>query len=144
MNLANNNLRGTVPSSLYKLGFLRELVLTGNAVDVSFEGIAEAEKLINLHLDETNLNSLSGIGDAKGLQVLNVAGNNLEGTVPNDVFLLTSLKELDLGYNFLSGRLNNIIGAMTSLESLHLYHNQFTGRIPAALGDLTSLKVSTV
>ncbi|KAL3925428.1 MAG: hypothetical protein SGILL_000414 [Bacillariaceae sp.] len=144
LNLANNNLRGEVPSSLFKLGFLRELVLTGNPVDFSFGGIADAEKLINLYLDETNVNSLDGVGDAKGLQVLNVAGNNLEGTVPNDVFLLTSLKELDLGYNFLSGRLNNIIGAMTMLESLHLYHNQFTGRIPAAIGDLTNLRVRSI
>jgi Leucine-rich repeat (LRR) protein len=143
LNLANNNMRGTVPSSIFKLGYLRELVLSGNPVDISFEGIAEAEKLINLFLDETNLSSLNGVGDAKGLQILNVAGNNLEGTVPVDLYLLTSLKELDLGYNFLSGRLNNIIGAMTSLESLHLYHNQFTGRIPAAIGDLTNLQVCT-
>jgi Leucine-rich repeat (LRR) protein len=140
INLAENNLRGTVPSSIFKLGNLRELVLSGNPVVFSFEGIAEATKLINLYLDDTKLNSLDGIGNAKGLQILNLAGNNLEGTVPVDLYLLTTLKKLDLGYNFLSGRLNNIIGAMTSLESLHLYHNQFTGRIPAAIGDLINLQ----
>ncbi|KAL3925912.1 MAG: hypothetical protein SGILL_000089 [Bacillariaceae sp.] len=140
LNLANNNLRGAVPSSIFKLDLLRELVLSGNPVEVLFEGVAAAEKLIDLHLDDTNLSSLNGVGDAKGLQILNVAGNNLEGTVPVDLYLLTSLKELDLGYNFFSGRLNNIIGAMSSLESLHLYHNQFTGRIPAAIGDLTNLQ----
>jgi len=140
LKLPNNNLKGTVPSSIFKLGVLRELVLSENPIDVSFQGINEAEKLINLYLDDTNVNSLDGIGDAKNLQILNVAGNNLEGTIPFDLYLLTSLKTLDLGYNFLSGKLNNVIGAMTSLESLHLYHNQFTGRIPAAIGDLINLK----
>ncbi|KAG7362767.1 RHS repeat-associated core domain containing protein [Nitzschia inconspicua] len=140
LNLAENNLRGTVPSSIFKLENLRELVLSGNPVVFSFQGIADADKLVSLYLDDVIMNSLDGIGDAKNLQVLNLAGNNLEGTVPIDLYLLTSLKKLDLGYNFFSGRLNNIIGAMTSLESLHLYHNQFTGRIPAAIGDLVNLQ----
>jgi Leucine-rich repeat (LRR) protein len=140
LNITENNLRGTVPSSIFKLTNLRELVLSRNPVVFSFQGIGDATKLINLYLDDTQLSSLDGIGDAKGIQTLNLAGNNLDGTVPVDLYLLTTLKQLDLGYNFLTGRLNNVIGAMTSLESLHLYHNQFTGRIPAAIGDLTNLQ----
>ena len=140
LKLDNNNLKGTVPESIFKLTALRELVLSENPVAFTFQGIGQAENLINLYLDDTNLESLDGVGDAKNLQILNVSGNNLEGTVPFDLFLLTSLKTLDLGYNFFSGRLNNVIGAMTSLEALHLYHNQFTGRIPAAVGDLINLQ----
>lgn len=140
LNLTNNNLKGTIPSSIFKLQFLRELVLSGNPVDFSFEGIAQAAKLINLYLDNTKLNTIDGIGDAVGLQIVNVADNNLEGEIPFELYLLTSLKKLDLGYNFFSGRLDNAIGSMSSLESLHLYHNQFTGRIPAAFGDLTNLQ----
>jgi Leucine-rich repeat (LRR) protein len=140
INLAHNNLKGTVPTSIYNLKSLREVMLSGNPVEFSFEGIGTAVNLINLYLDDTKLSSVDGIGDAVGLQIVNLADNNLEGEIPFDLYLLKSLKMLDLGFNFFSGRLNNAIGAMSSLESLRLYHNQFTGRIPAAFGDLTNLQ----
>ncbi|MGK3751646.1 MAG: Leucine-rich repeat (LRR) protein [Bacillariaceae sp.] len=140
LDLSNNDLKGAVPASVFKLKFLRELTLSGNPVELTFEGIGEADKLINLILDNTNVNSVDGIGDSKNIQILNLAGNDLKGSIPLDLYLMTSIKKLDLGYNLFSGRLNNVIGAMTSLESLHLYHNQFTGRIPAAIGDLVNLQ----
>jgi Leucine-rich repeat (LRR) protein len=133
-------MRGSVPTSIFKLPQLRELVLSGNTVDFSFEGIAQADNLVTLYLDSTNVRSITGIGSAPNLQTVNLADNQLQGEVPNDIFFLTTLKKLDLGYNAFSGQLHNVIGALTSLESLHLYHNQFTGRLPAGLGDLTNLQ----
>mmetsp|Transcript_48680 Transcript_48680/g.55180 ORF Transcript_48680/g.55180 Transcript_48680/m.55180 type:complete len:2664 (+) Transcript_48680:160-8151(+) len=140
LDFSNNNLKGVVPASVFKLKFLRDLILSGNPVEFAFEGISEAEKLINLFLDNTNLDSVAGIGESKNIQILNLADNDLDGTIPLDLYLMTSLKKLNLGYNSFSGRLNNMIGAMTSLESLQLYHNQFTGRIPAAIGELVNLQ----
>mmetsp|Transcript_36712 Transcript_36712/g.88748 ORF Transcript_36712/g.88748 Transcript_36712/m.88748 type:complete len:2674 (+) Transcript_36712:708-8729(+) len=140
INLRNNGMRGSVPTSIFKLPQLRELILSGNAVDFSFEGISQANNLVTLYLDNTSVRSVSGVGSAPNLQTINLADNQLEGEVPSEIFFLTTLKKLDLGYNAFNGQLHNVIGALTSLESLHLYHNQFTGRLPAGLGDLTNLQ----
>ncbi|VEU40520.1 unnamed protein product [Pseudo-nitzschia multistriata] len=140
INLSNNNLKGTIPQSVFKLNFLRELRLSGNPVELTFESIGEATRLINLFLDKINIKTLEGIGNGLNLQILNLADNNLDGTVPDDLYRISSLKKLDLGYNLFSGALKDVIGGLKSLESLHLYHNQFTGRIPATIGDLVNLE----
>jgi len=141
LNLKENNLKGTIPQSVFQLSSLRELILSGNAVQLTFEGISLAEKLIDLHLDETNIDSLLGVGESPNLQILNVAGNNLGGAIPSDIYRIPTLKKLNLGHNSFSGSLDDVIGGIKSLESLILYHNQFTGRIPASIGDLVNLEI---
>ena len=141
LNLKENNLKGTVPQSVFQLQFLRELILSGNPVQLTFEGISSAEKLVDLHLDDTNIDSILGVGESPNLQILNVAGNNLGGAVPSDIYRIPALKKLNLGHNSFSGSLDSVIGGLKSLESLILYHNNFTGRIPASIGDLVNLEV---
>ena len=139
--LPKNNLKGVVPQSVFQLQSLRKLTLSGNAIKLTFEGISFAEKLIELALDDTNIETLQGISNSVNLQILNLAGNNLEGTIPSDIYETTTLKTINLGHNSLSGKLDNLIGRLGSLESLILYHNKFTGIIPASIGKLVNLEV---
>ena len=141
LDLSNNNLMGVVPQSVFQLQFLRKLVLSGNPIKLTLEGIGFAGKLIELSLDGTNTDSLQGLRDSVNLQILNVADNNLRGNIPDDIYRTTTLKRINLGHNSFSGQLNDLIEGLKSLESLVLYHNQFTGRIPAAIGDLVNLEV---
>jgi Leucine-rich repeat (LRR) protein len=141
IDLRYNNLKGTVPQSIFRLTSLRDLILSGNPVKLTFEGITTAERLINLHVENTNIDSLDWIGSARNLQVLNAADNNIEGTVPDDIYKITTLKTLNLGHNAFSGPLGDLIGGLKSLEFLLLYHNNFAGNIPAAIGDMTNLQV---
>eukprot|EP00533_Pseudo-nitzschia_delicatissima_P004848 CAMPEP_0116113460 /NCGR_PEP_ID=MMETSP0327-20121206/19520_1 /TAXON_ID=44447 /ORGANISM="Pseudo-nitzschia delicatissima, Strain B596" /LENGTH=2649 /DNA_ID=CAMNT_0003606819 /DNA_START=275 /DNA_END=8224 /DNA_ORIENTATION=- len=141
LNLANNNLVGSLPQSVFELQNLRSLVVSGNSIELSFGSIGSAGKLIELGLENTNIASLQGIGQNSNLQILNVADNNLGGTVPDAIYRLKTLKTLNLGHNSFSGELSDVIGGLTSLESLILYHNEFTGRVPAAIGDLVNLEV---
>ena len=138
--LTDNGLQGTVPTTVFKLPQLNELILTNNIVAFNFSGIADAKTLTTLVLNYTNLDTIAGIGSAPNLATLDLADNNLKGAIPNELYLLSDLRELNLGYNQLSGKLPNLIGALTSLEVLRLYHNNFEGRIPAALADLTNLQ----
>lgn len=140
IDLTDNGLQGTVPSSIFKLPQLNELVLSKNSLSIEFAGIEGATGLTTLKLDDTNLDSITGLGGAPNLASLYLADNNLQGEIPYELYLLSDLRELDLGYNQLSGKIPNLVGALTSLEVLRLYHNKFTGRIPAALGDLTNLQ----
>lgn len=141
LDISSNNLKGTIPQSVFQLKSLRKLALSTNPIRLTFEGISAAEKLIELHLDNTNIDTLQGIGESVNLQVLNVADNILGGAVPDDIYRITTLKKINLGHNSFSGQLKDVIGGMKSLESLLLYHNQFTGRIPATIGDLVNLEV---
>jgi hypothetical protein len=68
-------------------------------------------------------------------------GNGLVGTLPTDLFLLTSVRLLDVGANDLTGTIPTEIGFMTSLTKLSLATNKgFTGMLPTELGRLTMLE----
>ncbi|KAI4333052.1 hypothetical protein L6164_017906 [Bauhinia variegata] len=67
-------------------------------------------------------------------------GQNLQGTLPRDLFRLPYLQELDLEFNQLFGSLPKELGNLVQLESLFLTSNNFTGEIPATFAKLTALR----
>lgn len=66
--------------------------------------------------------------------------NGLEGSLPEEFYLLTSLKSISLDRNQLQGSLSTHIGSLTNLEALALYTNEMTGSLPTQLGLLTNLE----
>ena len=50
-----------------------------------------------------------------------------------------SAEYLDLGFNQLSGTIPSEIGLLTSLKGLLLFNNQLSGTIPVELGGLSQL-----
>jgi Leucine-rich repeat (LRR) protein len=63
------------------------------------------------------------------LQVLNLSGNQLTGTIPSQLWQLPySLTTLELSFNNFTGQIPNFIGG--SLTTLNLGHNQFSGAFP--------------
>ena len=71
---------------------------------------------------------------------LNLIGNNLSGTLPTSLSVLTSLQSLELGANALTGGIPLGIGSLTALQTLNLSRTQLGGPIPASLGGLTRLQ----
>ena len=65
--------------------------------------------------------------------------DNLEGTIPDELGLLTALTELFLLHNFLTGTIPPKLGQLAALERLQMDGNQLTGTIPSQLGQLTAL-----
>ncbi|CAB9517188.1 Leucine Rich Repeat [Seminavis robusta] len=66
--------------------------------------------------------------------------NNLLGALPEELFLLTSLKTFSAGSNNrLGGTISTLIGKMTELEDLSLLVTQIGGSIPSEVGLLTQL-----
>ncbi len=70
---------------------------------------------------------------------IDLANNNLLGTLASDLGLLDSLQTLDLGTNELSGVLPAELGNLAALTTLELDSNQLTGSIPPELGNLAAL-----
>ena len=97
-------------------------------------------------LSELNLrwNDLTGsipeeLGLLTQLQQLNLGGNRLTGSIPTELGQLTELTELYLFFNELSGTIPPELGRLTQLSALNLGGNRLTGPIPAELGQLTEL-----
>ena len=118
LELSDNNLSGSIPSSLGSLSSLERL--------------------------ELNENQLTGeippeLGDLTNLLSLILWDNQLTGEIPPELGDLTNLFFLFLDYNQLTGSIPSSLGRLSSLRGLHLHRNQLTGSIPSWLGDLTNL-----
>lgn len=66
-------------------------------------------------------------------------GNRLAGELPEELGLLTQLRNLILPHNQLSGTIPQSLGTLTQLRQLNLLANQLTGTIPENLGNLSLL-----
>ncbi|HMB93893.1 MAG TPA: right-handed parallel beta-helix repeat-containing protein [Rhodothermales bacterium] len=77
---------------------------------------------------------------------VNLYGNNLNGTLPDEICNMDALRELDLGVNKLSGPIPACIGNMTTLTKLDIaglgnFGNKMSGSLPESLGELENLEI---
>ncbi|XP_019444892.1 PREDICTED: protein MALE DISCOVERER 2-like isoform X3 [Lupinus angustifolius] len=83
----------------------------------------------------------SGIHCVDGkVQMLNLNGLYLEGTLAPELGKLSHLKSLVLCKNNFSGTIPKELGDLRKLELLNLRENKFTGSIPEEIGRMSSLK----
>ncbi len=73
------------------------------------------------------------------LKWLNLAENELSGSIPAEFGRLANLEFLFLGKNELTGPIPSELGELVSLERLNLAENNLSGSIPSELGNLASL-----
>ena len=71
---------------------------------------------------------------------LNLYNEDLNGTIPTELFQHTQLTDLGLDDNQLFGTVPTEIGRLTQLVALNLGVNQFTGTVPTEIGRLTLLQ----
>ena len=76
-----------------------------------------------------------------GLTSLDLTGNRLTGTIPVTLGDLAALTFLDLSHNRLTGTIPVTLGALSQLRILRLGHNQLTGTVPRALAALPGLEM---
>ncbi|CAB9498121.1 Leucine rich repeat N-terminal domain [Seminavis robusta] len=115
----------------------------------------------------TPCRNMSNLDTGWQYEHLSLAQNGLDGIIPNELFLLTSLKSIDFGLNLnlrgkllvgdqisklsklqflgisntaMHGSIPTEIGTLTNLVDLSLAFEQLTGVIPTEIGKLTLLK----
>lgn len=102
--------------------------------------------------DTTNWNSSEPVGSWYGVDTnvangilhvtsINLGGNNLTGTIPNEIGSFPELNYLGLWGNAITGNIPPTIGDLSNLVELDLSPNAFTGSIPTEIGNLTNLEV---
>jgi Leucine-rich repeat (LRR) protein len=140
ISLPENNLVGDVPSSIFNLEYLESLELNGNEITLSLEAIGNAQSLTELYLSETPVTSLTGVSDSK-LVYLHLTSCNMTGTVPSELFKVTTLHGLYLNYNFFEGTLSTEVGKLTDLREFYLFNNDISGSLPSEIGMLSHINV---
>ena len=70
---------------------------------------------------------------------IDFSSNQFNGTIPQVIGELKSLRLLNLSHNDLTGHIPSLLGNMYLLESLDISSNQLTGNIPLQLTNLTYL-----
>ncbi|MBQ8485403.1 MAG: hypothetical protein IJ534_04600 [Bacteroidaceae bacterium] len=71
---------------------------------------------------------------------IDLSDNNLRGSLPESIGVLTELTHLRLLNNKLTGTLPESIGNLTKLQQFYIYDNKFTGELPESLGKLTNIE----
>ena len=106
-------------------------------VEVDDEG-----RIVSLNLAANNLTGSipPELGGLVNLRHLDFQSNQLEGAIPPALGNLVDLRHLDLGANRLAGPISAELGNLANLTSLWLGGNRLTGPVPPALGNLANLE----
>ncbi|PWA41729.1 Leucine-rich repeat-containing protein [Artemisia annua] len=145
INLSDNQLFGTIPEALGTMRNLQTLDLTNNGLEGCIpSSFSNLVSLRELRLPGNNLNqdlpSLFGYLPKRSLQVMDLYGNQISGSLP-DFTKFTALKELYLGLNQLNGSFPEEFEKKSNLLILDLADNRLNGLLPdlSAFGSLLEL-----
>ena len=118
LDLGENELIGTIPSSFYGMSLLQQLYLERN----NLVGTISPQ-----------------IGNFRLLRELTLIANSLTGTLTTEFQSLRFLELLSLNRNDLAGNFETIIRGMTSLTFLSIRDTSVTGTIPTDISDYNLL-----
>ncbi|CAL5346609.1 unnamed protein product [Camellia sinensis] len=133
LNLSNNRLSGSLPSSIGNFSSLNILLLNGNRF--TGEIPSDTGRLKNILKLDMSRNNFSGgippeIGNCLLLTYLDLSQNQLSGPISVQISQIHILNYLNISWNQLNQSLPKEIGSMKSLTSADFSHNNFSGSIP--------------
>jgi Leucine-rich repeat (LRR) protein len=152
LGLQNNFFEGQIPASLGNAIGLQEIDLSYNNFTGQIPSFGKLSNLTFLSLqynqlvawDDKSWEFLNALGNCKSLEMLSLAANNLQGSLPPSIGNLssTNLQHLLLGGgNRLSGQIPESIGKLSSLIRLTLNDNLFSGTMDGWLENLKGLQI---
>jgi len=142
IDLSGKGLVGTITDDIWKISDLQILELQYNPfLDINFNGIADATSLEKLGLSNTGITSFYGLDSAPCLKELHLTGSSLEGTIPDQIYALTSLEGFYANYNSFTGSISDKVGQLTELKYLFLFDNDIAGTLPDSIGNMGKLEL---
>ena len=141
-----NNLVGTIPPEIGLLSdSLGEFNIQGRMMlfNVSCSPIKNCQ--LGEHVTHVPI-TFATIGSHVCMHILLItariylSGNDLTGTIPTELGLLSNLEALGLYLNQLTGTISTELGLLSNLEVLSLHSNQLIGSVPTSLARLPLLR----
>ncbi|KAL4625568.1 hypothetical protein ACB092_05G035600 [Castanea dentata] len=140
LDLANNSLSGHIPNCLKNIRAMTiptprfkaqysYYYMHGQFNQTYLENLKLVPKGMELEYEEN-------LGFVK---MIDLSSNNLSGSIPSEILVLSELCFLNLSRNQLIGKIPKKIGIMKKLESIDLSQNNLSGEIPLSLSSLTFL-----
>jgi len=131
LDLSFNSFTGSLPDSLYELTNLVHLHLNDNFLSGTLS--AKISHLTALKTLEIGYHSYQQyLYEEYGAVPESIEGSNqLRGSLPSEICLLTSLRKLQLNSNTLTGSLPACIAQMSKLRLLDVSFNRLTGTLPS-------------
>ncbi|GMH18284.1 hypothetical protein Nepgr_020125 [Nepenthes gracilis] len=150
VDLSNCNFGGEIPSSIARLDQLLYLDFSFNNFFGPIPPFSMATNLTQLILYGNNLSSFTDHTDWKNLSKLanlDISNNSLRGRIPESLFSIPWLEQLQLSQNLLRGQLDEFLKISSPvLDTIDLSNNNLEGPIPKSffqLQGLDSLKLSS-
>jgi Leucine-rich repeat (LRR) protein len=145
LQFANDSLSGTLPDTLHKMKGLETFSVFKNNLQGTLPAKFLRETGFNLQILDVAQNWFNGtIPDAfiaqSRLRYVFMEGNSFEGPLPSSLYSQRSLKILTLSQNRLNGTIGPRIGAMKELRSLYLGNNALSGTLPTEMAQLDDLE----
>ncbi|XP_019195992.1 PREDICTED: probable LRR receptor-like serine/threonine-protein kinase At3g47570 [Ipomoea nil] len=146
----NNSFSGNIPITLSNATNIVYIFASINKLTGKVPDLGKLEKLQEFtagsnHLGEGNvfdLKFLSSLGNATGLETLDLCGNNFGGLLPTSITNLSrNLIYLSLCGNQISGFIPSGISNLISLQVLLLFQNKISEEIPLEIGYLGNLRL---
>lgn len=140
--LPNNQLSGSIPSSLMNCAHITILDLSFNKLTGNIP--SQLSYLPNLERLSLWYNQLSGeippeLGNLTLLRSLSLNNNLLTGSIPAEISQCENLEWINLNNNLLTGVIPPELGHLQKLTLLQLGNNTLVGRIPAQLANCSQL-----
>lgn len=142
-----NNLVGKLPNELGQLSQLKYIQLNNNRLSGSIpSSICSLLDLSEINLSNNELvgNIPTEIGNLRNLKSLNLENNNLSDTLPASIYELTELVILNVSGNQLEGHIAEKIAKMKNLQECSLYYNRLSGPLPYGFVDLPALRILNI
>ncbi|KAL4655042.1 hypothetical protein ACB092_01G422600 [Castanea dentata] len=143
MDLSRCNFNGSIPSSMANLTQLVYLNMSVNYFTGPIPSFSMAKNLTMIDLSYNHLTGKITFAHWKELQRLvglYLLHNSLEGSIPESLFSLPSLRKLHLSNNHFSGQLHEFSNDSSFLlEELDLSSNHLEGPIPMSIFELQGL-----
>ncbi|KAK3227357.1 hypothetical protein Dsin_007219 [Dipteronia sinensis] len=115
---------------LSRLYYLDSITVTSKGLEMELVKILTLFTSIDLACNNFQGHIPDQIGLLKSLYVLNLSHNSLTGSIPSNIGSLGQLESLDLSKNNLSGEIPPQLASLNFLSFLNLSYNHFVGRIP--------------
>lgn len=126
--------------ALYALGLSLETfgsISTTTKGDLIFQRLQEDSKapLSQFHCFWPGVSCTAGVDDESKLEITSITLHDqvMDGSIPSEIALLSSLTSLDLSKNYLHGSIPSGVFEIGSLEKVYLYQNMLSGELPSTV-----------